>query len=54
MEFRELVKPRPTPLVFQQAVEIEAVLTDREPAAVHDTVDAESEAIFASEGIVAL
>ena len=40
--------------MFHQAVEIEAALTDREPAAVHDTVDAESETILVSEGAVVL
>ena len=33
---------------------MEAALPDREPAAVHDTVDAESETILVSEGAVVL
>jgi hypothetical protein len=40
--------------VFQQAGKIEAVITDRNTAAVNNTMDAESKAIFLSKSVVAL
>ncbi|MDK1039587.1 MAG: hypothetical protein QGD91_11865 [Actinomycetota bacterium] len=40
--------------MFQQAVEIEPIITDRDTAAVDNAVDAESEVIFLAEGVVAL
>ncbi len=40
--------------MFQQAVKIEPIITDRDTAAVNNAVDAESEAIFLSKSVVVL
>jgi hypothetical protein len=40
--------------VFQQAGEIEPIITDRDTAAVNDTMDAEGKTILFSKHVVAL